>query len=292
MAWNDAMDGHVNQRPFNLSRTPHKQASKGFTPQQAIALISLQSVEELTVANQLVWPWLDLKNPSSGSIGCPSFETAQAFIEFAESNVDRSVTAISIALGELLDWSERTCDGVPSDNQTSHPTSRKANIDQYRLLLRRYDYFKVALSGCATVNGWVDRADQLRSGLLNPDRLILVYYADHPLAQSPRFEEVLEASITLKSKFLLFDTYSKGRGRLWDWQEDKTLKSWIEMAHQMDIQVALAGSLRSDEWPRAVATGADVIGFRSAICKDSSRVDGMCCDRLNALHRCTHVTLD
>jgi uncharacterized protein (UPF0264 family) len=52
------------------------------------------------------------------------------------------------------------------------------------------------------------------------------------------------------------------------------LSHFTEMSHDFGLTVALAGSLRKEDLPRAHALGADVVGLRGAACTDGDRING------------------
>ena len=64
----------------------------------------------------------------------------------------------------------------------------------------------------------------------------------------------------------LLDTAVKdGRGLL-DWLSPDALTALVDEAHELGLEVALAGALRAEDLPVVRATGADIAGVRSAAC--------------------------
>ena len=81
----------------------------------------------------------------------------------------------------------------------------------------------------------------------------------------------------------MLDTAVKdGRGLL-DWLSPDELASLVDDAHDAGLQVALAGALRVDDLPAIRATGADIVGVRSAACSDGSRSGSLAAARVRAL---------
>ena len=81
----------------------------------------------------------------------------------------------------------------------------------------------------------------------------------------------------------LLDTAVKdGRGLL-DWLSPDELASLVDDAHDAGLQVALAGALRAEDLPAIRATGADIVGVRSAACSDGRRSGSLEAARVRAL---------
>ncbi len=224
-------------------------------------LLSLQSVEELQSIHGLAFPWLDLKNPGAGSLGCPDARVAEAFLLQAERQIDRNQCQLSIAIGELTEiaWSG------------------------FLPVVAEFDFAKVALAGCSARTDWKQCAIDLASDLPTQDRLILVHYADHDRAAAPDWAATLETAVSLGSQFVLIDTFDKSAGRLWDYYSPETIQELAKEASSKGIQLSIAGSLRLDELPRARQLGAAVVGIRGAACQDGSRVLGLSRDRIKTL---------
>ena len=69
----------------------------------------------------------------------------------------------------------------------------------------------------------------------------------------------------------LLDTAVKdGRGLL-DWLSPDALTALVDEAHELGLEVALAGALRAEDLPVVRATGADIAGVRSAACAGGRR---------------------
>ncbi len=224
-------------------------------------LVSLQSADELRLVEGLALSWIDLKNPSVGSLGCPNRIVAAEFLAMADRCLDRTRCQLSIALGELAE-----------------PTWSKVSE-----IAERFDFAKVALAGCAKREEWRKRAGSLAAEIGGGERLILVHYADHSRAISPDWKDTLGAAVELGCKYLLIDTYDKSAGRLWDWYIPGTIRELANAANAQGIELSIAGSLRLDELSWARTLGASVIGVRGAACQDGSRVLGLCRDRLRLL---------
>jgi len=224
-------------------------------------LISLKSADELRWVADFGFPWIDLKDPSTGSLGCPDTNVAEEFLASANQYLDRSRCKISIALGELV---EEAWNGIGS-------------------IAPSFDFAKVALAGCANRSHWATNVERLAEHVGGGQRLILVHYADCRRADSPSWKATLDAAASIGSQFILVDTFDKSAGRLWDWYSPDAIRGLAITANSQGIGLSIAGSLRLDELTMAKGLGASIVGVRGAACQDSSRVDGLCHDRLRQL---------
>ena len=57
----------------------------------------------------------------------------------------------------------------------------------------------------------------------------------------------------------------------------------MDEAHELGLEVALAGALRAEDLPVVSATGADIVGVRSAACGDGRRSGPLEAPRVRAL---------
>jgi uncharacterized protein (UPF0264 family) len=221
-------------------------------------LVSLQSAAELELIEGCGLPWIDLKNPSAGSLGCPSASVIQAFLQRFSKGEGHAAVTLSLAVGELLEeaWRE---------------------VEEF---FSSFDFIKVALAGCAQAPGWESRLEALCQSLGDPRKLVLTHYADHPLADAPAWKPLLSLAAKQRSSYLLIDTFQKSAGRLWDWYSPADLQRMALEAKLAGIQLSLAGSLELDELGKAVRLGASVVGLRGALCRNGSRTGSLCRDRL------------
>ncbi len=224
-------------------------------------LISLKSADELLSVAHFAFPWIDLKNPSAGSIGCPDADVASKFLESANRCLDRKRCQVSIALGELVDESWRRIGSIASN----------------------FDFGKIALSGCKNRSDWTTKVGRLAGEIGGGDRLILVHYADNSRADSPDWETTLDAAASIRSQFILIDTFDKSAGRLWNWYSPDAIRDLAIAADGKGIGLSIAGSLQLDDLAWARGLGAKIVGVRGAACQDGSRVDALCHDRLTTL---------
>ena len=219
-------------------------------------LISARSIAESRIIVDSGARWLDIKEPTLGSLGLPSLDLIFAIFAL---DLPKAVQ-ISVAGGELLSWTE----------DLNHMLAAK---------LPARAYLKLALAGCRDI-AWQEVTEQISQALVRRSQLILVHYADTMASKSPLWQEVIETSKALGGQFVLIDTHNKTLGGLLAHYSLVQLEKMIGMAKQIDLGVALAGSLRLDQLPGLSNIGADWLGVRGAVCLDTDRTGNLCLDRL------------
>jgi uncharacterized protein (UPF0264 family) len=81
----------------------------------------------------------------------------------------------------------------------------------------------------------------------------------------------------------LLDTGVKdGRG-LFEWLAPEALEALVAEGHAAGLEMALAGALRVEDLTAVRATGADIVGVRSAACRDGRRTAPLDAERIGRL---------
>ena len=70
---------------------------------------------------------------------------------------------------------------------------------------------------------------------------------------------------------VMLDTANKGGGRLIDIMTVGALSEFTARCRELQLAAGLAGALEPPDAPRLLVTGADVIGFRGALCAQGDR---------------------
>lgn len=219
-------------------------------------LVSARSAIEAEWVIESGAKWLDLKEPEHGSLGRPKLET---ILELTRMEISSDLH-VSVAGGELAEW--------------------PFELDELlaAALPRRF-HLKLALAYC---NGkkWQETAGRISQSLKHPTQLILVHYADATDACSPDWTEVIEAARSLECRYVLIDTHNKRTGGLLDHCSIDQLKVLIQLAHEVGLSVALAGSLKLNQLELLTHLGAEWLGVRGAICQTNARTSSLCRDKL------------
>ena len=226
-------------------------------------LVSARSVDEALMVLQHDNVWLDLKEPSAGSLGRPSIETIEDFLSLTHSNP----APTSIAAGELVQWT----DELSSNLAAKLPSNC---------------FIKFGLSNAKP--GWADTLNQIGKTLHRCKQMILVHYADSEAAQCPDWIQTLRTAEMLDCRYVLVDTYDKSGGGLLDHLSIERLASMIQIANAKNLAVALAGSLQANQLASLMNVGAAWLGFRGAVCENRERTSTLCKNKLQSL--CSEFT--
>lgn len=222
-------------------------------------LVSARSLAEAQRVMRYDGIWLDLKEPSRGSLGRPSNETIEEFIALSHSNSAK----ISIAGGELSEWSNAMSSEIAS-------------------ILPPHCYIKFGLSHYQP--SWIEKLAGLTRSLSAPEQLILVHYADHISSGCCDWDQTLQAAQQLGCRYVLVDTFDKSQGGLLDHYPIEQIRRMIQIADSKNLGVALAGSLQVEQLASLMHLGAHWLGFRGAVCVAGQRTSELSDQKLQALH--------
>lgn len=206
-------------------------------PKLTRLLVSVRSVFEAEICRRLGVDWIDLKEPKSGSLGCPTKQTALAVSAYLEDFPQRSV-----ALGEL----------------------NTLELDSVIEIANLFPVAKVGLSHLGGTNRWRQRLEGLNEQITAD--LVPVVYADWRIAESPKPSAVLDWACNESSRFLLIDTFTKdGRGLL-DFFSMAQIEEFVRIANDACVGVVLAGSLKLADVKKLEHIPCTAIAIRGAVC--------------------------
>jgi uncharacterized protein (UPF0264 family) len=227
-----------------------------------LVLVSVRQVDEADLAWKAGVPWVDLKEPEHGSLGCPTWEVAKQVSDrlslLAAGAADR--TQCSVALGELDELTPERLE-----------------------IARLFPFAKVGLSRQSETGDWRATLLHLQRQLRPETELVPVIYADTQGESSPAWEHVLELTLQMRVPWLLVDTFHKKRPRLSELPGTDWLRSLCLQARAGGVQVALAGRLGPEDLMWAEQLGCDMMGFRSAVSRGGQRRDAIDPKRIEAL---------
>ncbi len=199
-------------------------------------LISVRNTEETATALAGGAEIIDIKEPAQGPLGRADHATIEQIIQHVDGCVP-----VSAAMGELAEQTGP----APSKNLT---------------------WTKLGLSHAPT-----DWRDQLAKRFVDPAKAVAVAYADGELVGAPSPAEVLAWAIDFGTAAILLDTAVKNGSCLWDHVTLPTLQTLITQAHQANLLVALAGSLRIEHVNQIALLNADILAVRGAVCGQADR---------------------
>jgi uncharacterized protein (UPF0264 family) len=211
---------------------------------------------------------VDVKNPAEGSLGAPS----PAVIAAIRAAVPDALP-VSAAIGDMPN--------LPGTAALAALGAAHSGAA----------FVKVGLWGASTEAEAVALLRAVREAA--PDAVVVAgAYADaRRVASAPLAPELLpRVAGAAGVDVCLLDTAVKdGRGLL-DWLAPDALTALVTEAHELGLAIALAGALRADDLPVVGATGADVVGFRSAACADDRRTGSLDPTRVRALRAACAAT--
>jgi hypothetical protein len=196
---------------------------------------------------------LDIKEPSRGSLGAAPAAVRSRVAEIAARPGEAMRVLVTAAAGELAETPDP---GAWEDDS-------------------RIRHVKLGLAGLGE-GAWEAGLDRWLAGLPAPGtrpRLIAVAYADHEGARSPEPRSVLEYAARRGLEFLLIDTFDKRRGSLRSLLGEDELRGLIEAAREAGIGVALAGSLRREDFEPLLLLGPKILAVRGAACRGGRECD-------------------
>ena len=264
---------------FSLVRLMSQPAAHG-TSSGAMGprlLVSVRNAGEAAVALEGGVELLDVKDPAAGSLGMPSPAVLSEIVACWRAVDTLPRPSLSVALGEVVEWGA--------------DCGRKEFVD-----VRDVGYVKLGTrSLCAAGTRFSDWSDRLQEAwaevelviermpasavrnagteqceVTRPGR-ILVAYAEEGQVGAPSLDETLALAEAQQWDGLLIDTCLKsGRGLL-TWQPPTRLTELAQRCREAGLLFGLAGQVAARDLPQLVTVGADVIGIRSAACRQGER---------------------
>jgi FolB domain-containing protein len=203
-----------------------------------LMLASVTSRAEAEIALAQGADIIDCKEPARGALGALPLDTVADIVAAAGGR--RPVSAV-----------------VELPHDISH--ARRAFEDAIETGV---DYVKFALPATP------DAAEIIAtlSPLATRVRLVAVLFAD----LGPDFDHLPTLA---RAGFygVMLDTAHKSKGRLIDCMNVAALTDFVKQCRALGLVVGLAGALEAPDVPRLLVTGADVLGFRGALCAKGDR---------------------
>lgn len=207
-------------------------------------LASVRSVAEAQIAARHGADIVDCKDPDHGALGALDPETIARIRAVVPRQIPVSATVgdDAITAPDLLD---RVCNVA------------KTGVD----------FVKIGFDGTVP---WQAALTALETARLDPCRLVAVVLAD----RKPNVA-LIEAVARANFAGILLDTADKAAGALPDVIAHNQIKDFIEKARAEGLFVGLAGALRASHVDELALHKPDILGFRSALCHDGGRRNGI-----------------
>jgi uncharacterized protein (UPF0264 family) len=224
-------------------------------------LVSVVDADEAREAAAAGADIVDVKNPAEGSLGAPS----PAVIAAVRAAVPDELP-VSAAIGDMPN--------LPGT----------AALAAFGAARSGAAYVKVGLWGASTDAAAVELVRAVRDAASGAVTVAAAYADARRVARAPLAPELLpRVARAAGAEVCLLDTAVKdGRGLL-DWLSPDALAALVDEAHELGLEVALAGALRAVDLPVVAATGADIAGVRSAACGEDRRSGRLEPGRVRAL---------
>lgn len=208
-------------------------------------LVSVRDRDEALAAYRGGADLIDIKEPSSGSLGAASPAVLREILDVVPTPMP-----LSVALGELID---------------KEFSGRLAALAAFG----RFQYAKVGLAQCLSLAGWQSRWTEFRRGLPATTWPVAVAYADWKIARSPDPFAVLQFAIDERCRAILVDTFDKSSGTLLDYLSPDELTRFNQIARDNRLTSVIGGSLNRETIPLINISKPAYIAVRGAVCLDS-----------------------
>ena len=207
---------------------------------------------------------LDVKNPAEGSLGAPSAQTLRNVTAIAPDSVQ-----VSAAIGDMPN--------LPGTASLAALGAASCGVD----------YVKVGLYGPKSEAEAIYMLGTLRQAVMAfPNvKIIAAGYAD--AQRSGTLDPCLLPGIAREAQIsgCLLDTYVKDGHNLFDFLAPEVLRSLAMEAHAAGLLFALAGALQADHLLLAQEVGADIVGVRTAACRDNERQGPLAVENIRLLRQ-------
>ncbi|MEJ2280545.1 MAG: (5-formylfuran-3-yl)methyl phosphate synthase [Candidatus Bathyarchaeota archaeon] len=198
---------------------------------------------------------IDVKNPKEGSLG---------------ANFPRVIKEIKGIIPENIELSA-TIGDMPNLPGTAALAALGAAVSGVR-------YVKVGLFGVKSLQDSITLLAEVVQAVKEYDnrlKIIASGYADYKKIGCINPLKLPDIACKANADGVLIDVKIKDvKSNLFNFFKINQLKDFVISAHSRNLLVALAGSLRKQDIESVYNLGADIIGFRGALCTNTDRLNG------------------
>jgi (5-formylfuran-3-yl)methyl phosphate synthase len=227
-------------------------------------LASVTSVAEALLALELGADIIDLKNPHEGALGALPLATLASIVTAIDGR-----RTVSATIGDIPD----------------HPASIAQKV--VATAATGVDIVKIGIAASRSALAFWHSAAWL--GSLGPKAHARLATTTWPEPASTRLVAVLFADEGIDLAWIdalaasgfygvMLDTADKQGGGLRRHCDDALLRNFVQRAQEKNLMCGLAGSLRLDDIAPLLALSPDYLGFRGALCRNTSRTDQLDAD--------------
>ncbi|MDI3503059.1 MAG: (5-formylfuran-3-yl)methyl phosphate synthase [Archaeoglobi archaeon] len=210
-------------------------------------LISIQNLDEVALCLKNRVDIIDVKDPSEGSLG-----GAYPLLIKMVKEIIGEEAELSAAIGDM-----------PNLPNTAALAALGAAISGA-------EYVKVGLYGVREKEDAIRLLGRVSEVLREFDdsvKLVAAGYADAHRISSLSPHLIPEVAEMANADVAMLDTAVKDGRRLTEILSFESIRSFTEDSHRRGLEVALAGSLKKEDISIIRKAGADIIGFRGAVCE-------------------------
>lgn len=227
-------------------------------------MISVISATEAEVAIDGGAEILDIKNPEEGSLGAQSPKVIREIKNLSAGKIE-----VSAAIGDMPN--------LPGTSALAALGAAVCGVD----------YIKVGLYGPRNESEALTLLREVRQSLLEyPVSVVAAGYGDFLRAGTMDPDCLPRIAASAGIQGILLDTAIKDGRPLFDFLDPQRLRTMAEYAHAAGMLFGLAGTLGEQDIPLARNLGADVVGLRTAVCRNNQRKGPLEADRIKQLLQC------
>jgi (5-formylfuran-3-yl)methyl phosphate synthase len=239
--------------------TPFESEQSGRSKMQLmISVVSAQEAQDAILGGAGI---LDVKNPAEGSLGAQPPQIIREIRKLSPNGIN-----VSAAIGDM-----------PHLPGTAALAALGAAVCGA-------DYIKVGLHGSRTRSEALTLLQEVRQAVREyPVTVVAAGYADFRRAGALDPVCLPHVAASAGAGGVLIDTAVKDGLTLFDFIDAHSLRSLAEQTHAAGLLFGLAGALSELDLPLAQELGADVVGLRTAVCRNNQRGGPIDPDRVRVL---------
>ena len=225
-----------------------------------ISVVSVVEAREALLGGAEI---LDVKNPAEGSLGAQSPSVIREI-----KNLSSGKAAVSAAIGDMPN--------LPGTAALAALGAATCGAD----------YIKVGLHGARNEEEAITLLRAVKHAVWEfQTSVIAAVYADFKRAGT--LDPICLPTVAAQAgvQGCLLDTAIKDGHTLFDFLDLRALSLLAERIHANGLLLGLAGALREKDLPLIQELGADVVGMRTAACRENQRRGPLEAVRVRQLHR-------
>jgi len=214
-------------------------------------LASVSNLDEAKIALHENVDIIDLKDPANGALGAVTTEISQQVVKFVSGQC-----LVSATIGDLPMQASLIGKAIATMASTGVDIIKVGVFDDLTDEVVA-SLKQQAIKGAKGING-------------KQFTIVIVFFVDKGL-DSEKISDLAKAGI----RGVMLDTADKTKGNLRTHMQDKEIDSFVTQAKSYGLLAGLAGSLKASDVAPLLKLEPDYLGFRGALCQDSSRIQAL-----------------